>query len=231
MEPTPANPLAALLFLYDKVLHRPLSRIEGVVLARRAKRLPVVLTPQEVHALLSFLEGTTRLIVELLYGSGVRLMECICPRVKDIDFGFKNITVREGKGKVDRLTMLPEVVFDPLQRHLKWAKNVHDKDLPRDFGRVQIPYALARKYPNADREWCWQFVFPASRSYFDPEAQTRRRNHIHETVVQRAVHQAARRAGITKHVGCHTMAIRLQLILCPMVMIFGPFRNCWGTKA
>jgi integron integrase len=159
--------LAALLFLYDSVLHRPLGRIEGVVRARRPRRLPVVLTPKEVRAVLDGLEGTPRLVCALLYGSGLRLLECLCLRVKDIDFQRNEITVRDGKGGKDRVTMLPASPKASLQAHLERVRRQHEKDLARDLGRAPLPDALARKYPGADRQWAWQWVFPASSHYVD----------------------------------------------------------------
>ena len=132
-------------------------------------------------------------------------MESLRVRVKDIDFALRQLIVRDGKGGTDRRTMLPDVLNDPLKEHLQRVKSVHDRDLARGFGRVALPGALARKYPNADREWAWQFVFPATRTCFDEEARTRRRYHLHESAVQEAVHEAVRKAGITKHAGCHTL--------------------------
>ncbi len=154
--------LAALLFLYGKVLNRPLGRIEGVVRARRPRRLPVVLTRQEVRAVLDELDVTPRRVCTLLYGSGLRLLECLRLRVKDIDFHRHEITVHDGKGLKDRVTMLPSVVREALQAHLEKVRRQHAEDLARGLGWAPLPDALARKYPNADRQWAWQWVFPAS---------------------------------------------------------------------
>jgi len=196
--------LAALLFLYDSVLQRPLGRIEGVVRARRPRRLPVVLTAKEVRAVLDNLDGTPRLVCALLYGSGLRLLECLRLRVKDIDFQRDEITVRDGKGGKDRVTMLPAAVKALLQAHLEKVHRQHGKDLARDLGRAPLPDALARKYPGADRQWAWQWVFPASSHYVDAHTGVRHRHHLHESVIQRAVKEAVRRAGLTKPASCHT---------------------------
>lgn len=154
--------LAALLFLYRSALRRPLGEIEGVVRARRPRRLPVVLTRQEVGTVLDTLEGIPRLVCSLLYGSGLRLLECVRLRVKDIDFHRHEITVRDGKGSKDRVTMLPAVVTTQLRAHLEWVHRKHARDLARGLGRAPLPNALTRKYPGADRQWAWQWVFPAS---------------------------------------------------------------------
>ncbi|MGQ0668100.1 MAG: integron integrase, partial [Actinomycetota bacterium] len=178
--------LAALLFCYDKVLHRPLGQIEGVVRARRPRRLPVVLTRQEVGAVLNELEGTPRLVCTLLYGSGLRLLECLRLRVKDVDLHRGEISVRDGKGGKDRVTMLPAAVKAPLQAHLERVRLKHAKDLASGLGRAPLPDALARKYPGADRRWAWQWVFPASSHYVDRHTGVRHRHHLHESVIQRA---------------------------------------------
>lgn len=196
--------LAALLFLYDKVLRQPLDRLEGVVRAKRPKRLPVVLTRDEVRAVLDRLGGTYRLIGTLLYGCGLRQIECLRLRVKDIDFAKNQITIREGKGQKDRVTMLPARVKEPLEKHLQRVKRLHEADLQAGYGRVELPFALDRKYPNADREWGWQYVFPSANISTDPRSGARRRHHAHESAIARAVKQATRAAKITKRVTCHT---------------------------
>lgn len=152
--------LSAVLFLYEQVLEQPLDRIEGVVRARRPKRLPVVLTLDEVSKVISHLTGDKWLIAMLLYGGGLRLLEALRLRVKDLDFERGEITVREGKGDKDRVTTMPRAVVRPLQEHLRRVQVIHQQDMADGYGRVDLPYALARKYPNANREWCWQFVFP-----------------------------------------------------------------------
>ncbi|MDR7486728.1 MAG: integron integrase [Armatimonadota bacterium] len=196
--------LAALLFLYRDVLRRPLGQIEGVVRARRPRRLPVVLSRQEVGAILDCLDGTPRLVCALLYGSGLRLLECLRLRVKDIDFQRHEVTVRDGKGGKDRVTMLPAAVAGQLQAHLERIRRQHAKDLARGLGRAPMPDALARKFPGADRQWAWQWVFPASTHYVEPSTGVRHRHHLHESVIQRAVKEAIRWVGVTKHASCHS---------------------------
>ncbi len=196
--------LAALLFLYDKVLEQPLDRIEGVIRARKPKRLPVVLTADEVARVMAYLTGDKWLIATLLYGGGVRLLEALRLRVKDLDFERGEITVREGKGDKDRVTMLPEVVTRPLHDHLKRVQEIHQQDLSDGYGRVELPHALGRKFPHADREWCWQFVFPQERRWVNRQMGKQGRHHVHESLIQKAVSQAARLAELTKRVTCHT---------------------------
>jgi integron integrase len=197
--------LAALLFLYRKVLGSDPGWLEGIVRAKRPQRLPVVLSRHEVSALLAALDGAEWIMAMLLYGAGLRLRECLRLRVKDIDFDRNEILVREGKGNKDRLTMLPASVREPLAAHLERVRTVHERDLKAGFGRVQLPDALARKYPNASREWGWQWVFPASRICRDPRYGAPQRFHIHESVLQKATHAAARKAHIAKPVGPHTL--------------------------
>jgi integron integrase len=197
--------LAAVLFLDEHVLQRPLDRIEGVVRARKPKRLPAVLTREEVAAVLAHLDGVPRLVCTLLYGSGLRLLEGLQLRVKDLDFGRGEITVRDGKGQKDRLTVLPEALHEPLEDHLRCVREQHEADLRVELGRAPLPDALARKYPNANREWGWQWVFPACSHYLDPRSGLRHRHHLHESVIQRAVHEAVRRAGLAKPAASHTL--------------------------
>jgi integron integrase len=195
---------SALLFLYQQVLEVEPGRIAGVVRARRPKRLPVVLTRDEVRRVLLGLEGVPRLVCGLLYGSGLRVLEGLRLRVKDVDFDRGELTVREGKGDKDRVTLLPEAVRDGLRRQLAAARRLHARDLADGFGRVWLPDALARKYPGADREWAWQYVFPAGRRGTDPRDGQVRRHHLHESVIQRAVRQAAAKAGVAKPITPHT---------------------------
>jgi integron integrase len=197
--------LNAILFLYRDVLETPIGYINGVVRAQRPKRLPVVLSRQEVKALLDGLKGTEWLMAMLLYGAGLRLMECLRLRVKDLDFSSNQIIVRAGKGDKDRITTLPTVVRDPLQRHLEQVKRQYQQDMANGQGGVSLPDALEKKYPNAPKEWSWQFVFPASKYSLDPRSGKRRRHHLHETVLQKAVKEACRKAELSKHAGCHTL--------------------------
>ena len=197
--------LAAILFLYKDVLDRDPGWLDDVVRAKRPRRLPVVLTRQEIQALLAALEGISWVMGTLLYGSGLRLMECCRLRVKDVDFGRGEVLVREGKGDKDRVTMLPSVVVPKLSAHLEWVRKLHAADLAVGLGRFTLPDALVRKYPLADREWGWQWVFPASTISADPRTGERRRHHLHESVPQRAIREARRLVGIAKPVGPHTL--------------------------
>jgi len=196
--------LNALLFLYRAVLEKPLGYLNGVVRAKRPSRLPVVLTRQEVRALVDGLAGPEWLMAMLLYGAGLRLMECLRLRVKDIDFASNQIVVRAGKGDKDRVTLLPAAVQEPLRRHLEEVKTQYRRDLENGQGGASLPNALEKKYPNAAKEWGWQFVFPAAKLSTDPRSGMIRRHHLHETVLQKAVKEACRKAGLTKHAGCHT---------------------------
>jgi integron integrase len=197
--------LSALLFLYREVLDQPIEWVDGVERAKRPKRLPVVFTKDEVKAVLSRLRPDMWLMASILYGSGLRLMECVRLRVKDVDFARLQLVVREGKGDKDRITVLPPSLVRPLQRQLERARSLHESDVREGFGRVYLPYALARKYPNADREWCWQYVFPASRRSLDPRSGREQRHHIAETALQKAVKSAVKAAAINKPGSCHTL--------------------------
>ena len=196
--------LSALLFLYKEVLGSELNWLDGLVRAKRPKRMPVVLTRQEVERILGTLEGTQWLMASLLYGTGMRLMECLRLRVKDVDFGYSQILIRDGKGEKDRITMLPGRLTELLQTHLQKVHQLHDRDLREGFGEVHLPYALARKYPRAGFEWSWQYVFPSKNRSPDPEDGVIRRHHLDESVLQRAVKSAVRASGIAKPVHCHT---------------------------
>jgi integron integrase len=197
--------LSAILFLYRHVLEIDLPWLEGVVRAHAPSRIPVVLPHKEVRALLDLLEGQFHLIGQLLYGSGLRLMEALRLRVKDIDFDYAQIVVRDGKGQKDRVTILPDTIIEPLQQHLALVRGQHQRALRHGYGGVELPEALSRKYPNAASSWGWQYVFPANRASADPRTGELRRHHVHETSVQRAVRHAARRIGIVKPVGPHTL--------------------------
>ena len=168
------------------------------------KRVPVVMTREEVKAVLGHLTGDRCLMASLMYGSGLRLMECLRLRVQDVDFGRNEITVRDGKGFQDRLTMLPESLKKPLQDHLRNVKTIHEKDLSAGWGCVQMPYALDRKYPNAAADWRWQWVFPQEKRWKNTKTVQEGRHHVHETILQRAVREAVKKASIVKHIGCHT---------------------------
>ena len=196
--------MAAIAFLYKEVLGAPLEDLEPIARAKRPVRVPVVLTPGEVNQVMERLEGTPQLVVMLLYGSGLRVLECLQLRVKDIDFAGREIVVRGGKGGKDRLTMLPGAAELALHDHLDRVRVVHARDLKRGGGRVDIPNALARKYPSASTEWRWQYVFPATRTYVDLVSRELRRHHMHVTVIQRAVAAAVRASGLTKRATCHT---------------------------
>ncbi|TPW14840.1 MAG: integron integrase [Halothiobacillaceae bacterium] len=196
---------SALLFLYREVLEIQLLWLENVTQAKAPKRLPVVLTVSEVQALLSRLSGTQGLIASLLYGGGLRLMEAVRLRVKDVDFARREIVVREGKGFKDRVTMLPELVITTLKTHLVKVKALHDEDLTQGFGEVYLPFALDKKYPNAGREWGWQYIFPSKSLSVDPRSGKRRRHHLDEKAVQRAMKQAVRDAGLIKPATPHTL--------------------------
>lgn len=192
--------LSALLFLYKQVLKQEIGWLEKVQRAKKPARLPVVLTRDEVRRVLSHLHGTA----SLLYGSGLRLMECVRLRVKDIDFAYAHITVRDTKGGRDRITMLPVNLAAPLQRHLEKIKAQHTGDLADGFGEVWLPDALDRKYPSASRQWSWQYAFPSSRLSIDPRSGKKRRHHIDESALQQAVKKAVRASGINKPASCHT---------------------------
>lgn len=197
--------LAALLFLYSEVLDRPLGSVGKIVHAKRSGRLPVVMTREEVAVLLSRLSGPWQLMGGLLYGSGLRLLECVSLRVKDVDLGGVQLLVRRGKGQKDRATLLPRALVAPLEAHLAAVRRRHEADLVEGAGHVELPGALHAKYPNASREWPWQWVFPATRRYVDEATGEQRRHHIHETALQRAVRAAASTAGLNKPVSCHTL--------------------------
>lgn len=196
---------SALLFLYKEVLGVDLPWLDDVERAKAPKRLPVVLTPMEVQEILSHLDGTPHLVVSLLYGTGMRILEALRLRVKDVDFSRKEILIRDGKGFKDRVTMLPGVLIEPLKLHLKRVKDLHEKDLAEGYGAVYLPYALSKKYPQAEREWAWQYVFPSARLSVDPRSGETRRHHIQDQAIQRAVRQAVRDAGLTKPATPHTL--------------------------
>ncbi|MES9818905.1 MAG: integron integrase, partial [Candidatus Thiodiazotropha sp.] len=202
--------LNALVYFYKHVLNQELGIIDAER-ARKPKRVPVVLSKKDTQTVLANLSGVYSLIIRILYGGGLRLSECLRLRIKDIEFENGQIIVREGKGFKDRLTILPENVVNDLKDHIVRVKSLHESFLSRGYGSVELPYALARKYPQAEYEWGWQYVFPAQNISTDPRSGANRRHHIHESSVQRAVKQAVKQVGIVKKVGCHT------------------FRHCFAT--
>lgn len=196
--------LCALLFLYRHVLEKPFPQLEKLVRAKRPTRLPAVMTRAEVKKVLQKLDGVNRIMAMLLYGSGMRLLECLRLRVKDVEFGLNRILVRDAKGHKDRFVPLPAAVRPQLVSWLARVKQLHEEDLRAGGGGVHMPYALARKYPGADREWGWQWLFPARDRSSDPRSDAVRRHHVHERIIQRAVHEAVRAAGMKRPVNCHT---------------------------
>ena len=197
--------LGSILFLYKQVIKKSIGWIDKLEWAKKPKTIPVVLSTGEVKAVLLQLQGVVWIVASLLYGSGLRLMESLRLRVKDIDFEYNHITIRDAKGHKDRRTMLPTALKEPLAQQLERVKVLHQKDLDEGFGLVYLPYGLQRKYPNANSEWIWQYVFPASTRYFDPYDKIHRRHHLHESVVQRAVKSAVHKAAIPKKATCHTL--------------------------
>lgn len=201
---TQAQALSALLFLYKRVLKLDLPWIDNVVRAHRPKRLPTVLDKAEARRVIAHLRGDYWLIAGLLYGSGLRLLEALRLRIKDIDLYHHRLMVRDGKGAKDRVTIIPAQLIEPLRHHLDRVRTLHDHAMKSGYGGVDLPYALSRKYPQAHELWAWQYVFPAARPSLDPRSGARRRHHVHEQSVQRQVRQAAREAGIEKPVSPHT---------------------------
>ena len=197
---TQSQAKSALRFLYQKVLGVDLPWLSDIVAAKQPQHLPTVLTVSEVQTVLGRLSGVTGLIAQLLYGSGLRLLEACPLRVQDVDFSMHQLLVRNGKGAKDRVTMLPQTIIEPLKQHLQRVQVMHDDDLRAGNGEVYLPFALDRKYPNAPREWGWQYVFPADRYSQDPRSGAIRRHHLGEQTVQRAVRQAAMESGLTKRI-------------------------------
>lgn len=197
--------LNALVFLYSQVLNKPLGELENFARAQRPRRLPVVLTRDQVRSLISHIASTHQLMARLIYGTGMRLMECVRVRVKDIDFDYHQIIVRDGKGAKDRVVPLPEILDKALISHLRSVRETHDEDRRRGFGEVYLPDALLVKFPAAGREWLWQWAFPSARLSIDPRSGKARRHHLHENGLQRAIKLAAHAAGIDKKVSTHTL--------------------------
>ncbi len=194
----------ALVFLYKQVLDQPLEKRIDAVRSSKNRRIPVVLTHNEVKSIITLMEGTPQLIVKLLYGSGLRITEAARLRIQDLDFDYKQITVRSGKGNKDRVTTFSETLIPPLQNHLNRVKLLHDKDLSEGFGSVYLPHALSKKYPNAETEWIWQYVFPARTRSIDPRSGITRRHHIDQSVINKAIKTAVRKLGLTKKISAHT---------------------------
>lgn len=195
----------ALLFLYKQVLNMELPDDINAIRSKKPVRLPTVLSKEDVLSVLQAMTGTHQLMAKILYGSGLRSIECIRLRVKDIQFNMNQIIVRDGKGKKDRVTMLPDDIKSDIIKHLKYVKHLHEDDLSKGLGQVYLPYALERKYPNANKEWGWQYVFPATTPSIDPRSGIKRRHHIHESAMSRAVKKASKLARISQPVTCHTL--------------------------
>jgi len=197
--------LNAILFLYREVLKCTLPWLENVQRAKKPQRLPVVLTRDEVRAMLGQMQGTPWLMAALIYGGGLRLMECLRLRVKDVDFQYRQLVIRDAKGQKDRVTLLPQNLFESLRNHLVRVRTLHEADLREGYGCVHLPFALAEKYPAANRDWGWQYVFPSTRRSIDPRSGVERRHHAPEDSLQRALRQAVRKAGIIKPASVHTL--------------------------
>ena len=204
-EGTHHQALCAIVFLYRRALNVEMPWLDELTRPKHHRYLPVVLSTDEVRTVMNGLSGVPRLMASLLYGSGLRLMECARLRVKDIDFERSQIVIRQSKGRKDRITLLPTSPRKELQDHLRQVKLVHDQDLKTGNVSVELPSALASKYPNAGREWIWQWVFPATRTYRDRQSGQWRRHHLHETVLQRAIRAAVKTAGINKAATCHSL--------------------------
>lgn len=201
---TQGQALSALLFLYREVLEDPLPWMDDLIRAGRPFRVPIVLTPEEVRQLLDRMTGVPRLVALMMYGGGLRLLECLRLRIKDVNFARHELTIRDPKGRRDRITILARAADTPLREHLDRVRELHQRDLARGYGGVEVPTALDRKFPNAPREWLWQWVFPSSRKWCDA-AGVKYRHHLHESVIQRAVRDAAIAAGFEKRVTSHTL--------------------------
>ena len=202
---TQKQALNALVFLYHRVLQKPLGRFRDIERPKRPQRRPLVLSKEEVERILRVMSGIHQLIATLLFGTGMRLLECLRLRVKDVDFALNQIVVRDGKGWKDRITMLPQRIKPELEKHLARVREIHGRDVASGNGGVHLPDALERKFPNANREWAWQYVFPAATLSTDPRTGQRRRHHLHENSVQKALHKAVRLASIAKPASCHTL--------------------------
>ena len=195
----------AILFLYDQVLEAKMPDDIQAIRSKKPARVPTVMTHEETHKMIAVMSGVHRLMAKMMYGCGLRVLECLRMRVKDIDFALNQIVVRDGKGKKDRITVLPDGIKADIEIHLQYVKRIHQQDLCRGFGRVYLPNALERKYPSANKQWGWQYVFPSKSLSIDPRAGAKRRHHMHESGIRKAIRQAAKMCGIIKPVGCHTL--------------------------
>lgn len=196
--------LNAILYLYKNIIKKEINFVDGLTYTKRIRHLPTVFTREEAQKIIAELDGVVQLFVKMLYGTGMRLSEGLQLRVKDIDFEARQITIRDGKGEKDRITILPEKLIEPLRDHIRKVKNLHLKDLQRGFGFTVLPYALERKYPNASKEFIWQYVFPAKSFIYDKERKLKYRYHIHQSVIQKAVRNAIQKAEINKQASVHT---------------------------
>ena len=216
--------LSAILFLYRHILKIELTDIDAVR-ARQSRNLPTVLTPQEVRTIIAQMTGTHRLLIQLLYGTGMRMSEALSLRVKDLDFSQQQIIVRNGKGMKDRITMLPNSLIPDLQSHLQKAKTLHEQDLNQGYGSVWLPFALNRKYPNADKQWIWQWIFPSTRRIQNPDTKTWQHYHLHESGLQKALKQATRTAHLTNALAVTPSAIPSQPTFSKTATTSAPSKN------
>jgi integron integrase len=195
----------AILFLYDQVLETRMPEEIQSIRSKKPVRVPTVMTQEETYKMIATMLGVHQLMAKMMYGCGLRVLECLRLRVKDIDFALNQIVVCDGKGKKDRITVLPDGIKADIEKHLQYVKRIHQEDLQHGFGRVYLPYALERKYPPANRQWGWQYVFPSKTLSADPRSGIKRRHHMHESSIRKAISQAAKISGIEKPVGCHTL--------------------------
>src|SRR5262245_38935732 len=222
--------LSAILLLYNEVLKKPLDWIDNISRAKRPIRLPVVFTRQEVQSILRNLDGTKWLMASLLYGAGLRLTECLRLRVKDLDFGYGQLIVRDGKGGKDRITVMPDSLKEHLTKHLEKVKELHQRDLREGCGRTTLPFALDRKYPNAGREWGWQYVFPSAKRCWHSELKHEVRHHLNEDVLQRSVKSSILRAGISKPEAVIPSGIASRHTCSKLATTFGRYKSCSGIR-
>jgi integron integrase len=195
----------AILFLFDQVLEMGMPENIQSIRSKKPVRVPTVMTLEETRKVIAAMNGVHQLMAKAMYGCGLCVLECLRLRVKDIDFSLNQIVVRDGKGKKDRITVLPEGIKPDIEAHLKWVQRIHQQDLRVGYGRVYLPYALAKKYPNADKQWGWQYVFPSKTLSDDPRSGIKRRHHMHESSIRKAIHQAAKISEIIKPISCHTL--------------------------